>query len=190
MSRSQIRLALLTSLVLIGLQSSLIIQTAAALPEITPKITTRITPDLPNLRPSWPEPAVRLLLKLSERRVYLYQGEQLLADYPVAVGKPHWETPTGNFQVMVMQEHPAWQTPSFVPASEQGIVPAGDANNPMGERLILFWTDGKDYIGFHGTNQPDLIGQAVSHGCVRMRNQDIRKLYESVSIGTPVVVEP
>ena len=45
-------------------------------------------------------------------------------------------------------------------------------------------------LGFHGTPNPELIGQAVSHGCVRMRNADVLKMYDRVQIGTPVTVEP
>ena len=40
----------------------------------------------------------------------------------------------------------------------------------------------------HGTNQPDSIGRAVSHGCVRLRNADIEKLYDMVTVGTPVYI--
>ena len=68
-------------------------------------------------------------------------------------------------------------------------IPPGPAN-PLGERWIGFahgegWT-----IGIHGTPNPELLGRAVSHGCVRMRNADVVGIYERVRIGTPVVVEP
>lgn len=45
-----------------------------------------------------------------------------------------------------------------------------------------------DGYGLHGTNQPETIGRAVSHGCVRLRNEDIEKLYEMVPVGTPVFI--
>lgn len=45
-----------------------------------------------------------------------------------------------------------------------------------------------DGYGLHGTNEPNSIGRAVSHGCVRMRNEDIRALYERVALGTPVFI--
>ncbi|MEL7333315.1 MAG: L,D-transpeptidase, partial [Cyanobacteria bacterium J06560_2] len=66
-------------------------------------------------------------------------------------------------------------------------IPPGP-DNPLGDRWIGFWSNGEAQIGFHGTNQEELIGEAVSHGCVRMRNRDIKKLYELVEIGTPVEV--
>ena len=60
----------------------------------------------------------------------------------------------------------------------------------MGERWIGFWTDGTNYIGFHGTPNEETVGQAASHGCVRMLNRDVLALFEKVGIGTIVVVEP
>ena len=127
---------------------------------------------------------MRLVIKLSKRRVYVYQKNQILTSYPIAIGKAGWETPTGNFQVMQKLSHPTWQHPLT-----GEIVPPGP-NNPLGDRWISFWTDGTNYIGFHGTPDEELIGQAVSHGCIRMRNQDVRVLFDQVFVGTPVVVKP
>ena len=45
-----------------------------------------------------------------------------------------------------------------------------------------------DGYGLHGTNQPETIGRAVSHGCVRLRNEDIEKLFDMVPVGTPVFI--
>ncbi|NES84709.1 MAG: L,D-transpeptidase [Moorea sp. SIO2B7] len=130
------------------------------------------------------EVELRLVIKLSERRVYLYQGEQEINSYPVAIGKAGWETPTGNFQVIQMLRDPAWEHPWT-----GKIVPPGP-DNPLGDRWIGFWTDGKNFIGFHGTPAEELVGQAVSHGCIRMKNNDVRALFEQVAVGTTVTVEP
>jgi hypothetical protein len=62
--------------------------------------------------------------------------------------------------------------------------------NPLGARWIGFWTDGNNAIGFHGTPHEHLIGQAVSHGCVRMRNTDVIELYERIRVGAQVIVQP
>lgn len=125
-----------------------------------------------------------LLIKLRDRRVYLYQNKKLKISYPIAVGKAGWETPTGNYQVLDMQRHPVWEEPWT------GKVILDGPKNPLGERWIGFWTDNVNSIGFHGTPAENLIGQAVSHGCVRMRNQDIIALFEQVKLGTPVTVKP
>lgn len=127
--------------------------------------------------------ATRLLLKRGERKLYVYSGETKLASYPVAVGRSGWETPMGTFQVIDKIEHPAWIHPFT-----NEVVPPG-SKNPLGERYIGFWTDGRNYIGFHGTPDQESVGRAASHGCVRMYNKDIRELYKMVAVGIPVVVE-
>jgi L,D-transpeptidase ErfK/SrfK len=126
----------------------------------------------------------QVIIKLSDRRVYLYRGNELATSYPVAIGKAGWETPVGRYKVMEMQRNPIWQHPLT-----GKLFPPG-AENPLGARWIGFWTDGNNFIGFHGTPQEELVGRAVSHGCVRMRNQDILALYAQLEIGTPVTVEP
>lgn len=125
-----------------------------------------------------------LVISLRDRRVYVYQTRKLKESYPIAVGKAGWETPTGNYKVMNMQPSPVWEHPWT------GEVILEGPDNPLGARWIGFWTDGVNSIGFHGTPAEELVGQAVSHGCVRMRNRDIVALYEQVDIGTPVTVKP
>lgn len=139
---------------------------------------------LPPIQPVLPEVSeTRLVLKLSERMVYVYQGNSLKVSFPVAVGREGWETPTGQFKVTAMLKDPGWTNPFT------GEVISAGADNPLGERWIQFWTDGENAIGFHGTPSRDSIGQAASHGCVRMYNEDVRKLYALVLLGTPVTVE-
>lgn len=141
-------------------------------------------PQLGDPRDFLPDEArTRLVLRLGDRRVYVYRGDEAVASYPVAIGRSGWETPRGSYEVIQMTKDPAWRHPW-----EGYVIPPGP-DNPLGPRWIGFWTDGKNYIGFHGTPNESLIGQAVSHGCVRMRNQDIQALYAQVELGTPVVVE-
>lgn len=125
-----------------------------------------------------------LVVDLSQRHLYIYRAEKLIAKYPVSVGQKGWETPAGSFKVTQMQKNPVWRHPIT-----GDVIPSGP-NNPLGSRWIGFWSDGRTEIGFHGTNQEELVGQPVSHGCLRMRDRDIRKLYSLVSMGTPVTVRP
>lgn len=108
----------------------------------------------------------------------------MLAKYLIAIGKQGWETPTGSFQVLSKEKNPVFK--SF--RTGRLIYPGPD--NPLGVRWIGIWTDGKTQIGFHGTNQEELLGQAVSHGCIRMRNRDVTAMFEQVHLGTTVMVEP
>lgn len=125
---------------------------------------------------------VKLVLRLGVKKVEVYEGDKIIASFPVAVGKKGWETPKGQFKVIQMIENPSWENPWT------GKVSPPSPNGPLGERWIGFWTNGKDFIGFHGTPGENLIGQAVSHGCVRMKNRDIKELFKLVSLGVPVTV--
>jgi L,D-transpeptidase ErfK/SrfK len=140
---------------------------------------------LPPIQPVLPEVSeTRLVLRLSERMVYVYQGNSLKVRYPVAVGREGWETPTGQFKVTSMVKNPGWTNPFT------GEVMTPGSDSPLGERWIQFWTDGENAIGFHGTPSRESVGRAASHGCVRMYNEDVRELYALVLVGTPVTVEP
>ena len=146
-------------------------------------ITQRLL-DWPTAKPVLPEVPVRLVIRLSDRRVYVYRGDAIEKSYPVAIGRAGWETPTGEFQVFSMLENPGWTNPFT-----DEVFPPGP-ENPLGERWIAFWTDGTNQIGFHGTPSRDSVGEAASHGCIRMYNEDVSELYQLVSIGTMVTVEP
>ncbi|MDM9584581.1 MULTISPECIES: L,D-transpeptidase [unclassified Nostoc] len=124
----------------------------------------------------------QVVVDLSDRRTYVYAGDEVIASYPIAIGKKGWETPTGSFQVIHMRHYPIWRHPITGKVFEAG------TDSPLGDRWIGFWSDGRNEIGFHGTPDVDLVGTAVSHGCLRMRNSDVRLLYEQVSLGTTVLV--
>lgn len=125
-----------------------------------------------------------VVVDLSDRQVRLYKNWALQATYAIAIGREGWETPTGKFSVTNMQIDPVWRQPFT-----GEIVPSGPGN-PLGSRWIGIWSDGEHEIGLHGTNEEDLIGQAVSHGCIRLREADIQALYDQISVGTPVEIRP
>ncbi|HEY9735953.1 MAG TPA: L,D-transpeptidase [Trichocoleus sp.] len=126
----------------------------------------------------------QIVISLSARQLDLYEGDTVLLSYPVAIGQDEWQTPTGNFIVQTLRENPVW----LHPITDEPVGPGPD--NPLGSRWIGFWNDGRNHVGLHGTNQEELIGEAVSHGCVRMKDADIQQLYSYVSLGTPVQVVP
>jgi L,D-transpeptidase-like protein len=138
-----------------------------------------------------------LLLRLRERRLYLFTYDSGATapteteSFPVAIGRKKYETPTGVFAVTDKVEDPHWVQFDFDDPSKKAIrvVPPGP-DNPLGRRWIGFASGYGWQIGFHGTPHPELLGQAVSHGCVRMRNDDVVKVYDHVRVGTPVIVEP
>jgi len=157
------------------------LQAAKQIPR-EPKIITASL-SIPVLNKAIAAMSSQLVVDLSDAQVYLYGKEQILSSYPVAVGKPGWETPTGSFQILHKQHNPVWRQPIT-----GDLIPTGP-NNPLGSRWISFWSDGTHQIGFHGTNDEQLVGQKVSHGCLRMRNTDIEELYEQINVGTPIIVQ-
>jgi lipoprotein-anchoring transpeptidase ErfK/SrfK len=127
---------------------------------------------------------VQMVVSLSARQLTVYRGGLPIAQFPVAVGQDDWATPTGRFEVTSQLENPAWQHPITGEIIEPG------PENPLGSHWIGFWSDGRSLIGFHGTNQDSSIGQAISHGCIRLRNEDIAQLYNWVTLGSEVIVQP
>ncbi|MGD1908465.1 MAG: L,D-transpeptidase [Leptolyngbyaceae cyanobacterium] len=127
---------------------------------------------------------IHLVIRLADRELDLYEGETVVATYPVAIGQDEWETPVGHFAVLDMRQDPVWQHP----ITKEAVGPGPD--NPLGSRWIGFAFSDEYRIGIHGTYAEDLVGQAVSHGCVRMKGDDIEALYAVLSIGTPLVVKP
>ena len=102
---------------------------------------------------------------------------KVLLRAPVAVGKPGAETPLGrNYYV----------TARFVP--KDAFFGTYALETSAYSRLSE-WPGG-GVVGIHGTDQPQLIGQAVSHGCIRMLNGDVDKLHRLAPLGTPIDVLP
>lgn len=125
-----------------------------------------------------------VVLRLGQRRVFVHQGDEMVASYPVAIGKQDTPTPTGEFSVFEMIENPVWQSPWT------GEVRSPGANSALGLRWIGFAQMSNGVIGFHGTPTVSSIGRAASNGCVRMRNEDVLSLFSMVQVGTVVRVEP
>ncbi|MEM9452239.1 MAG: L,D-transpeptidase [Cyanobacteria bacterium P01_E01_bin.6] len=175
-------------------QTSLrVLQSAAASSPQRPALPFRVRdPRVPPITPEpgfptavLPEPSLNLhlVIRLSERRVFVYRGTAVETSYPIAIGRQGWETPTGRYEVLNMVVDPEWQNPFT------GDVIAAGPSNPLGDRWIGFWTDGDNFIGFHGTPNEASVGRAASHGCIRMYNHHVRELFEHVALGTPVIVE-
>jgi lipoprotein-anchoring transpeptidase ErfK/SrfK len=137
-------------------------------------------PGRPNGRTGWvaadrlqwirDEGRVALDLDLSQRRVRVLRGRRTVRSFPVAVGKPGAPTPRGRFYLTA-----AWR-PAEAVYGRWAIETSAGAS-------ITDWPGG-GVIGIHGTNQPWLIGQRVSHGCIRMRNADILRLRRWAKPGT------
>jgi len=132
-------------------------------------------------------PAGTIVIRTSERRLYLVLGDGRAMRYPVGVGKAgkQW---TGSTHIDGKYLHPDWSPPSDVKRDKPrmpAVIPGGSPANPMGVAAMTL--NGGQYA-IHGTNMPWSVGGFVSYGCIRMYNQDITDLFGRVDVGTPVVV--
>jgi len=121
----------------------------------------------------------QVLVSVSHRKLAVREDGHLLRVFPVAVGAEVSPSPTGKFQVVTRLVKPTYYHP--------GKVIGPGAENPLGTRWIGL--DRKGY-GIHGTNAPASVGTAASHGCIRMRNADVIRVFDEVELGTSVVVHP
>ena len=117
----------------------------------------------------------KLIVSLADHKLALIEDGRLVKVFPIAVGKSSTPSPTGSFQIISRTVKPTWYHAGKV-------VPPGPAN-PVGTRWIGLSQKG---YGIHGTNAPRSIGKSSSHGCIRMRNQDVEQLFELVQVGDPV----
>jgi hypothetical protein len=109
----------------------------------------------------------------------------------LAVGKPSWPTPTGNYKVYEKRKNPIWRVPASIQEEmeERGwevqtkVLPG--PKNPLGKYFIATTAWG---VGIHATNRPWTVGYFVSHGCIRMLPHEIEQLFPQVQVGTPVKI--
>jgi lipoprotein-anchoring transpeptidase ErfK/SrfK len=129
-----------------------------------------------------------VVVRTRERRLYLVLNEGQALRYPVAVGKAGQEW-TGASYIYSKRIRPPWSPPNDIKRENPAlpdVIPGGSSSNPMGDAALLI--AGGEYA-IHGTNRPESIGRFVSHGCIRMYNDDVLDLYPRVQVGTMVVVE-
>jgi lipoprotein-anchoring transpeptidase ErfK/SrfK len=128
-----------------------------------------------------------IVVKTSQRRLYLVVSDGKAISYPVGVGRSgkQW---TGTSRIDGKHLKPAWSPPADVKRDNPklpAVIEGGSPRNPMGAAALTL--SGGEYA-IHGTNAPGSVGGFVSYGCIRMYNQDVLDLYARVSLGTTVVV--
>jgi lipoprotein-anchoring transpeptidase ErfK/SrfK len=142
-------------------------------------------PILPNNTTGWvPRSALgglvpvdtRLLVDLERLRAQLFRHGRRIFDAPVGVGAAEAPTPRGEFYIR--------NKLTRFSSSFYGPVAFGTSARSA---ILTDWPDG-GYIGIHGTNEPQLIPGRVSHGCIRMRNDDILRLARLMPVGTPLII--
>lgn len=127
----------------------------------------------------------KVVLVLSRREISVIRGGQKLGPWPVAIGDPRTPTPVGIFQVENKVINPQYQS------TKTGLVnPVIGASSPLGDRWIGFLQDGMNQYGIHGTPWPHWVKAkaAVTNGCVRMKHEHVRQLFDVVEVGTTVEI--
>lgn len=117
--------------------------------------------------------ALSVTVDLSDRTLYLMDGQRMVRRFPVSIGAENYPTPKGQFRISHMIWNPSWRPPPSGWARGKSYEPPGSPDNPMG-RIKIFFRAPDFYI--HGTGLTSSLGRPASHGCVRMRNIDAAEL--------------
>ncbi|MGU3384848.1 L,D-transpeptidase [Methylobacterium sp. D53M] len=130
-----------------------------------------------------------IVVETKERQLYLVLPNGRAMRYGVSVGDEAYGW-TGTARIDRKAEWPAWNPPAEMIRRWPHVhAMQGGPMNPLGARALYLSDRGRDTLyRIHGTNEPEKIGQAVSSGCIRMRNIDVVDLYNRVLVGATVIV--
>jgi lipoprotein-anchoring transpeptidase ErfK/SrfK len=146
-----------------------------------------MVPSRPNMAQGWilasdvelRQTGQHVVVSLSQRTLCLFDGDTPILTTRVAVGAKKTPTPTGIFFMQSLLN-------TGSPSGSYG--PYAFGTTAFSNVLFKFGSKGDGQVGIHGTNHPELMGQAVSNGCIRVPNENIRKLASTVPLGTPVEI--
>jgi len=119
----------------------------------------------------------QVIISIADRQLAVIEQGQVLRTYPIAVGARGTPSPDGDFVIINHAKDPVYRH------GDKEIAPGKD--NPLGTRWMGLSLKG---YGIHGTNVQSSVGKAISHGCFRMRKQDVEELYALVQVGDTVMV--
>jgi lipoprotein-anchoring transpeptidase ErfK/SrfK len=116
---------------------------------------------------------VHINVDLSERKLYLKNGDEVVQSYSIGVGKDAMPTPQGKYSVRRIVWNPPWTPPDAAWAADKEPQAPGARDNPM--KVVKIYFNEPDYY-IHGTGSVASLGEAVSHGCLRMAPSDAASL--------------
>lgn len=123
-----------------------------------------------------------IVINKTKKILTVYNKGEIYKKYPVALGKHNTPTPDHKFTIINKAKNPRWGGMGGIYRPIEG----GATNNPLGKRWLGLSTEKYRGYGIHGNSSPYSIGQYVSHGCIRMINQDVEELYEYIPVKTKV----
>jgi lipoprotein-anchoring transpeptidase ErfK/SrfK len=126
-----------------------------------------------------------IVVDRSSFHLSLYKDLRLQKTYTVAVGQQGLETPAGLYHILDKQVNPSWHVPNSAWAGSLAgqIIPPGP-DDPIKARWMAVYNG----AGIHGTDELYSLGQAASHGCIRMAIPDVIELYDETPLNTPVYI--
>jgi lipoprotein-anchoring transpeptidase ErfK/SrfK len=134
--------------------------------------------DIRALAQDSPERTQRLVLvSIPDRKLAVLENREVIARFSVSVGAAVSPSPRGEFKIVSRVANPTYY-------HDGAVIPPG-RGNPVGTRWLGLSTKG---YGIHGTNAPSSIGHAASHGCIRLRNRDMEKLFALLRVGDAVEI--
>jgi L,D-transpeptidase ErfK/SrfK len=118
-----------------------------------------------------------VLVSIPDRKLAVLENGIVVAGFPISVGAEASPSPAGEFKIVNRVTHPTYYHAGAA-------IPPGKSN-PVGTRWIGLSEKG---YGIHGTNAPGSIGRASSHGCIRLRNRDMERLFGMLRVGDVVEI--
>ena len=130
------------------------------------------------------DPEISLIADLSERKLVIREGGDDAETFPISIGRGSKPTPQGSYQIRKIVWNPAWIPPDEKWAKDKKPQPPGEKDNPM--KLVKIFFKEPDYY-IHGTGDVESLGEAASHGCLRMHPDDAYRVarYLMVNGGQP-----
>lgn len=119
--------------------------------------------------PPPPAPTIKLVVDISNRQLSVLRSTDTLERFPIAVGKAKHPTPTGDFKISRIDFNPDWTPPDSEWSKDESYKKPGHPDNPMGRARIVYQMP----YTIHGTKDINSLGEAESHGSIRMANNDV-----------------
>ena len=140
-----------------------------------------------------------VLISLDEHRLHVVEGDRIVWSAVIGTGTGdvlegagrRWDfsTPPGRYRVQLKERDPSWFLPDWYFVERGEPIPEPDAPERRLEGALgvaaLYLTH---EIAIHGTDHPELLGDSVSHGCIRMSNENVLRLYDELEVGAPVII--
>lgn len=132
----------------------------------------------------------QIYIDRKERQLRLIEDDTIIASVPITPGSQSLPTPPGKWRIYAISTMPSFRWDEGVlnhgVRTDQFFMLPPGPNNPVG---VVWCALNKPGIGIHGTNQPDTIGRAFSHGCMRVANWDVIRLAQMITPGVAVIIE-